>query len=374
MKILPFEMERYQSLWENIVDYNLSESGVHPLQLNELISHDELARLVELPLGYNQTNGSAELRRLIAGFYSNAGKENVLVTSGSAEANFLNTLFLLEPNDEIALMLPNYMQIWGLAKSLGANIRPFHLKPNHTRWEIDWDEFDRAVTEKTKLIAVCHPNNPTGARLQEDEIERILEKAASVGAWVLSDEVYRGSERDGNLSLSFYGSYDRVIVNGGLSKAFGLPGLRIGWVVAPPKLVDQLWGYKDYTTISPNTLSDHIAQIALQPEKREKIFQRTRSLIRKNFQILENWMGGKAGLFQWIPPEASAVTLVRHRLPVSSNDFVTKLRDEKSVLIVPGEQFLMPADYLRFGFGTESEDLTAALDLVSEFIAEKFEK
>ncbi|NOZ60989.1 MAG: aminotransferase class I/II-fold pyridoxal phosphate-dependent enzyme [Calditrichaeota bacterium] len=374
MKIVPFEMERYQSLWENIVDFNLSESGVHPLQLNELISHEELAKLVELPLGYNQTNGSEKLRELIAKFYPNANEENVLVTTGSAEANFLSSLYLLESGDEIALMLPNYMQIWGLAKSLGANVKPFHLRPNKTRWEIDWDEFLQVVTEKTKLIAVCHPNNPTGARLQEAEIERILEKAASVGAWVLSDEVYRGSERDEELSLSLYGSYDRVIVSGGLSKAFGLPGLRIGWVVGPKKIVNQLWGDKDYTTISPNTLSDRIAQIALQPAKRDKIFQRARSLIRKNFQILENWLQEKVGLFQWIPPEATAVTLVQHNLPVSSNEFVTKLRDEKSVLIVPGEQFLMPEDYLRIGFGTETEKLTAALNLVSEFIAEKYKK
>ena len=125
MKIFPFEMERYQSLWENIVDYNPSESGVHPLQLNELISHGELAKLVEMPLGYNQTNGSEELRRLVAQFYFNASEENVLVTTGSAEANFLSTLFLLETNDEIALMLPNYMQIWGLAKSSRAGMEPW---------------------------------------------------------------------------------------------------------------------------------------------------------------------------------------------------------------------------------------------------------
>ncbi len=372
MKFVPFEMERYQSLWENIVDYNLSESGVHPLQLNEFLSHEEFAELIEIPLGYSQTNGSENLRELIAGFYDNASPENVLVTSGSSEANFLVTMFLTEPGDEVVLMLPNYMQIWGLTQSLGAKVKSFHLTPNNNRWEIDWDEFERVVSAKTKFIAICHPNNPTGARLRESDIERILEKAASVDAWVLSDEVYRGSEHDENLSSSFYGSYEKVFVVGGLSKAFGLPGLRIGWIVGPKKRINETWGYKDYTTISPNALSDRIAQIALQPLRREKIFQRTRRLIRKNFQVLTQWLQKFDGLFEFIPPEASAITLVQHRLPVSSNEFVTKLRDEKSVLIVPGEQFLMQDNYLRVGFGGDTRELSAALKRVAEFLEEYY--
>ncbi|MDW7682005.1 MAG: aminotransferase class I/II-fold pyridoxal phosphate-dependent enzyme, partial [bacterium] len=194
MRFLPFEMERYQSLWENIVDYNLSESGIHPLQLNELISNDSLTKIMETPLGYNQTNGSHELRELIAATFVNASAENILVTTGSSEANFLVTLRLLEPGDEIAIMLPNYMQVWGMAQSIGARVVPFHLKATENRWQIDWSEFDSAITPKTKLIAICHPNNPTGAQLAEEEIEKICIAAKKINAWILSDEVYRGAE------------------------------------------------------------------------------------------------------------------------------------------------------------------------------------
>ncbi|MDH5441215.1 MAG: aminotransferase class I/II-fold pyridoxal phosphate-dependent enzyme, partial [Candidatus Bathyarchaeota archaeon] len=234
MRIEPFAMERFQSLWENVVEYNLSESGVHPLRLEELASRDELQQLVQTPLGYNQTNGSLELRATVASLYEGGSVENVLVTTGSSEANFLSILCLIEKGDEVALMLPNYMQIWGASRAFGADVRPFHLVPTKDRWQLDWEEFDSVVSKRTKLIAVCNPNNPTGAQLGDYEIDRICDVASRADAWILSDEVYRGAERIGDTTPSFWGHYDKVIVVCGLSKAYGLPGLRIGWIVAPP--------------------------------------------------------------------------------------------------------------------------------------------
>ena len=369
MNVEPFAMERFQSLWENVVDYNLSESGVHPLNLDELIEGKELTDLLKIPIGYNQTNGTVELRAAIARLYSGAAIENVLVTTGSSEANFLTTWFLMEPGDNLALMLPNYMQIWGLGNAFGARINPFHLIPKQGRWQIDWDELEKSVTPETKLIAICNPNNPTGAQLNLEEIQKICDMARNVNAWILSDEVYRGAERVGELTPTFWDQYDKVITIGGLSKAYGLPGLRIGWVVAPPDLVEKLWSYHDYTTICPNPISDYLARIALGSPVRENILERTRTIIRNNFEILNDWLKRHNDIIECIPPVAGAIALVKPNWDVKSIDLVTRLREEKSVLVVPGEHFFME-NYLRIGFGCQSEDLQCALDRVGELISE----
>ena len=150
MDLKPFEMERYQSKWENRVDYNLSESGVHPLKLNEFVPSEQLEEILNTSLGYNQTNGSEELRLSISNLYANADINNVLVTNGSAEANFISIWRLIERGDEIVLMLPNYMQIWGIAQAFGAQVKPFHLITKNERWQINGDEFENVVTSRTK--------------------------------------------------------------------------------------------------------------------------------------------------------------------------------------------------------------------------------
>ncbi len=367
MNIEPFEMERYQSLWENVVEYNLSESGVHPLKINQLISSEHQDKFLNIQIGYNQTNGSPELRTIIANMYENAKVENVLVTTGSSEANFLTIFRMIEPGDEIAFMLPNYMQMWGVARAMEGNIKSFHLIPDNNRWQIDWDEFEKAVSKNTKLIIICNPNNPTGAQLNIDDIQRICETAKKFDAWILADEVYRGAEREGGITPTFWGQYEKVIVSCGLSKAYGLPGLRIGWVLATPPIIEELWKCHDYTSICPNPISDQLAQIALQPSVRQKIIERTQKIVSMNFETLHQWLNTQGELFSCIPPVAGAITFIKQNLPLSSNEFVTRLRDEKSVLVVPGEQFLMDK-YLRIGFGCQTSYLKAALNRVSKLI------
>ena len=241
MKIEEFELERLQSLWENEVEINLTESGVHPYTLRELLTPDEISDLLDLRLTYGWTNGSPDLRDSVRQYYPGTSREQVLITNGSAEANFLAMWTLLEPGDEIALMLPNYMQIWGLARSLGAEVRPFHLRSDGQRWRLDLEELEAAVTPKTRAVVVCNPNNPTGATLTEPEMDRIVELAEAVGAYVYADEVYKGVELDGEERPSFFGRSDRVAVASGLSKALAHPGLRIGWLVGPESLIADAW-------------------------------------------------------------------------------------------------------------------------------------
>ena len=368
MKIEHFEMERMQSTWENVVEYNLSESGVHPLSCGEVLSEDELKDILALGLGYSQTNGTPELREQIVRLYPGAGLEQVLVTAGSSEANYLLMWSRIEPGDEVVFMMPNYMQMWGLVRAFGAVLKPFWLK-EELGWAPDLDELSELVTDRTKLIIVTNPNNPTGAVLSPGAVEAIATHAARVGAWVVADEVYQGAEREGPVSPSFWGKYDRAIIVNGLSKAYGLPGVRIGWIVGPEELVQKTWPYHDYTTISPSVLSDRIARIVLSPGRREKILQRTRGILNRNFPLVESWLKKHDELFSFIPPRAGAITYARYHHQINSTALVTRLIKEKSTLIVPGDHFAMDG-YLRFGFGSDPEYLQRGLSRVEELFLE----
>jgi hypothetical protein len=367
MKIEQFKMERMQSTWENVVDYNLSESGVHPLNLQELVTEKELQEILRLELGYTQTNGTPPLRENIARLYPGASLEQILVTAGSSEANFLLMWRTLEPSQEVIFELPNYMQMYGLQRAFGAKPKYFWLREENN-WAPDLDELSRLVTDKTRMIVLTNPNNPTGAILSENEMTAIVSLADKVGAWILADEVYQGAEREGRTTSSFWGKYDKTIVVNGLSKAYGLPGLRIGWMVGPRDFIQATWPYHDYTTISPSALSDRLATIALAPGNREKILSRTRGILKKNFPPLETWLKGHGPLFRFIPPQAGAICFARYNLKVNSTKLVEKLIHDKSVLLVPGDHFEMDG-HLRFGFGSEEEYLLAALARVDEALA-----
>lgn len=363
MKLETFEMERMQSTWENQVRFNLTESGVHPLRVEDLVP-DSLGR--EL-LGYPQTNGTIALRELIASLFPGSGPDQVLVTNGAAEANFISTWNLLSPGDEVVFMVPNYMQIAGLARSLGAEVKTLRLEMSKGRWAPDLDSLERTVSRRTRLIALCNPNNPTGSTLTSEERQTICAIGDRVGAWILADEIYQGAELDRKTTASFWGSYERLLVTGGLSKAYGLPGLRIGWVVSAPGPIADLWRYKDYTTIAPGTLSDFLARAALDPNRRPRILERTRRILNDQLPIVESWVRREDELFTFVPPRAGAMAYLQYHRELPSLELFTRLREEKSVLIVPGQHFGME-HFFRIGFGGERSVLEAGLSGISEVL------
>jgi aspartate/methionine/tyrosine aminotransferase len=361
LRFVPFELERWQSTWENQVRYNLSESGVHPLSIQELLglAGASTLPLLEVRLGYSQSNGTALLRGRIAALYQGVAPEQVLVTTGSAEANFLVCWRLIEPGDKVAVMLPNYLQTWGLVQNFGAVVRGFALHAE-AQWEPLAEEVRGAITPGTKLVVVTNPHNPTGHVLSEEMRKAIVDRAAEVGAWLLADEVYQGAERDGVTTPSFWGSYERVIVANGLSKAYGLPGLRIGWLVAPPGFAAEAWARHDYTVIGPSGASDHLAAVALEPGVREKLLQRTRRILKANYPVLEAWLKRFGDTFTWHAPAAGAICLAKYRQGISALELVEKVRAEHSVLLVPGDHFGLP-HHIRFGFGEELGHFQEAL-------------
>lgn len=361
----PFAMERWQSTWENRVDYNLSESGVHPLTLGELLALAGNADATAIPLGYGQSNGSDALRAHIAALYDGADEDAVMVTNGSAEANFIAIWELAAAGDEVAILVPTYMQTHGLAESLGATVCEIPLREEHG-WQPDPDEILRATGDRTRVIVVTNPGNPTGTRLNDEARAAIVRAAERSGAWILADEVYAGAELDGQPTASFFGTTERVIATGSLSKAYGLPGLRIGWTVSNHDMAQRLWSRTDYTTISPGDLTDHLATLALDPAVRPRLLERTRGILRSGLTILEAWMKD-LGCFTWHSPEAGAICYARFDLPVGSATLAESLRIEQSVLIVPGIHF-GNEKHIRFGYGLTAERLREALQRVTAVI------
>jgi len=374
MRIDRFDMERTQCLYENTVRYNLSESGVQPLRVEELLG-DELGRdgLLGLALKYPESDGSELLRERIALLYPGATAENVVVTNGTSEANFTTLWGLLERGDRAAVMLPTYMQTWGLSRAYAGHADAYRLRlrgrGSARRWALDVASLERAVSKKTRLIVVTNPNNPTGAVLTEEEMDAIVQAARSVKAWIVADEVYRGAEvAGGRPSPSFWGRYGKVLVTSGLSKAFGLPGLRIGWIAGPPRVLARLCGYHDYTTLTPTMLSDRLARAALEPGRREEILERTRRILRENLPRVEAWIRSHGDVFDYVPPVAGAITLIGYRLPIGSVRLFDRLRLEESVLITPGAHFGI-GKFIRVGFGYDVEKTLEGLARVSAFIA-----
>jgi aspartate/methionine/tyrosine aminotransferase len=371
MKIELFAMERMQSTWENLVEFNLSESGVHPLKVAELFETDvEKQELLQQEICYTQSNGTLELRAALSALYPGTTVDHVEVTNGGSEANFVVCWKLLEAGDEVVMMVPNYGQTLGLARGFAGTMHEWPLVADYRegRWRPDLDRLASLVNARTKLIVICNPNNPTGGRLRPSELDAITSIAARHGSYVLSDEIYRGAEVDGQETASIWGRYDRAIVTSGLSKAYGLPGLRIGWIVGPPPVIASTWSYHDYTSIAPGALSDRLARVALAPARRAKILERTRSIIRANLPVMTEWLASHGDEFRYIPPEAGAITYVQYKLPVNSTTLVNRLREEKSVLIVPGDHFGMDG-YLRIGIGPATDYLRTGLNRLHDLMA-----
>jgi aspartate/methionine/tyrosine aminotransferase len=373
MRIEPFALERFQSVYEHQVEINLAESGVHPLTPGELLDDpNELSRLLNSELVYSQTNGTVGLREAIAALYPGATPDHVEVMNGGSEANFVVLWRLVEPGDDVVLMTPNYLQAQGLIKAFGGVSRLWRLRPvienGLTRWRPDLDALDGLVGPGTKAIVICNPNNPTGARLDAPTLDCIATIAARHGTWLVSDEIYRGAELDGVETPSVWDRYERAIVTSGLSKAYGLPGLRIGWVVGRRDLVADFWAHHDYTTIGPGLLNDALARLALTSPRRERILERTTRILRHHYPIIRDWMLARPGIHH-APPEAGAIVLARYSAPVGSVALADRLRERYGLLVAPGDHFELDG-HLRIGFGGETTALGEGLRRIGSALDE----
>jgi aspartate/methionine/tyrosine aminotransferase len=364
VKLEPFEMERMQSTWENLVEMDMSESGVRPVSLRELAEMGlDIDAILNMPLGYSQSNGTIALRESLTAHYPGATIDHIEVTNGTSEANYLLALALLRPGDEVALELPNYLQFGGVPQACGARLRPFHLRLDRD-WEPDWEEFETAVTGKTRLVYLSNPNNPTGSLLSPDAMRRIVARCEAVGAYLLADEVYLGAEIHSPRTPTFWGMSDRVIVTSGLSKAYGIPGVRIGWIAGPPDVVAQCWTQHDYITIGPNKISDAVARVAVEPANREKLYARTRAILQHNLPLMRQWVESFGGFLTFREPRAGALCLVRYAAGLPSCTLCERIRVNRSVLIVPGVHLGLEG-FLRLWLGGKPEFMQEGLRRVA---------
>lgn len=370
MNIPIFELERVQSLFENTVDFNLTESGFHPYTLKEFLTTAQREELDNLVLGYGQTNGSIPFRKRISTLYHGVTEDNVLVTNGSSEASFVACHSLLKEGDEMIMMIPNYMQIWGIAKEMACETKAFHLREENG-WAPDLDELESLVTPKTKVIFLCNPNNPTGYTLTELEMKQVVKIAKSVDAWVYCDEVYRGAELDGKMLPSFVGMYEKTIVAGGLSKAYALPGLRVGWLVGPQEVIADTWAYHDYTSITAGVMSHYIGTIALEPVRRNEILERNRKMLNENLGAVKNWLDQYGELFEYVAPKGGGMLFIKYNLKINSTELAKWLREEKSVFIVAGDCYGLD-HHFRIGLGERKDYLLAGLSRIQDALKERF--
>jgi aspartate/methionine/tyrosine aminotransferase len=293
-----------------------------------------------------------------------------MVTNGTAEANFIACHTLLEKGDEIVMMVPNYMQIWGIAKEMGCIPRRFHLREENG-WKPDLKELENQISAKTKMIVLCNPNNPTGYVLSKDEMEGIVDIAKRHDCWIYCDEVYKGANLDGIEKPSFYGMYDKVVVNGGLSKAYALPGLRLGWLVGPKDKMEDAWAYSDYTSITAGILSHKIGEIVLKPEMRKKVLSRNIDMLNENLKMTVDWVNQHKDLLEFVPPKAGGMVFIKYKFPINSTALSDWLRLEKGVFILAGDVYGID-NHFRIGIGAEKKELLKGYNILSSALNERF--
>jgi aspartate/methionine/tyrosine aminotransferase len=368
-----FDLEYFQSLYERTVEINLADSSVQCANVSDLLAGEDSRPLLELPLYYPEVNGTGLLRERIAALYSSASAENVLVTVGAAQANWMVCSTLLEEGDEVIVISPGYRQVWGLAKNLCCHVKESPLCPGNG-WRLDLDLLESLVTAKTKLVSIVNPNNPTGSILSRADMLRIVNICQKAGAWLHADEVYRGTEindtgMNGGETPSFWGMYDRAICVNSMSKAYGLAGLRIGWVVATPKMIEELWRRHEYAVIAASGPSMNLAEVAMQPAKREMLLERQRKLSREGHAILGDWVRKQDGKFSVGPAVATSIAFVQYHFDVPSVELANIIREKVSVLVAPGT-YLGTENHLRITVGYDPHKVRTALERIGAAVAE----
>ena len=370
MRIEPFGVEQWMNEYETRCRHNLAETCCESITVAQLldlagVGPSYLDELLPMKLTYGEIEGSERLRAAIAALYSSQSASNTLVTHGAIGANHLVYLTLVSPGDRVVSVVPSYQQHTSIPESLGASVTRVPLREENG-WALDLDEIAAAITPGTTLVTLTNPNNPTGALLGRDELSAIAAMCDSVGAWLLADEVYRGIDQEGSgTTASVADLYERGISTGSMSKAFSLAGLRLGWIVGPEPLLEDVVIHRDYNTISVGMIDDALASLAL--ENAEALLGRNRALVRGNLETLSTWVDSEDRI-SWTRPSGGTITLLRYDAPLSSRDFCVGLVEGPgSVMLTPGSALGMEG-HVRIGYANGPDVLAAGLPLVSEYL------
>lgn len=370
MKIAAFKVEEWMNEYEVDAEYNIAETCVESMTVEELLnfSDDPAARLEEIKkmqLTYGDIKGSAAFKKGVSSLYQSVKPENVLPSHGAIGANFLLLYSLVEAEDEVVSVFPTYQQLYSIPESFGAEVKKLDLK-YEDGFLPDLEKLKSLVSEKTKVIAINNPNNPSGVVMNKEILAEIVEIARAADAYILADEVYRGFDLEEEIP-SIADLYEKGISVGSMSKVFSLAGLRMGWIAGPKEVIELCQLHRDYTTISNSMISDYFSVIAL--ENKEKILKRNLAKVKKQLQILDNWVQSQE-LIEYVKPNGGTTAFLKYKLELDSESFAKKLFKEKGVLVVPGIAFGREK-FIRIGFAGNQAELKTGLALLEEFLQEQ---
>lgn len=371
MNIAPFDLERYFAKYEFSSQYLLSPSDCEPLLMSELLAmaNADTARLWEgLRLGYTEYPGHPLLREMIAVMYSGIEAEDTLVVVPE-EGIFLLMHALLEPGDHVICTFPGYQSLYEVAKSIGCYVSTW--KPDEERgWNFDLEKLEEKMRANTKLVVVNFPHNPTGYLPLKDDFEAIVNLVKERGVYLLSDEMYRFLEIDEGETLpAACEMYERSFSLSGLSKAFGLPGLRIGWLASQEsKVLEKVNELKDYTTICSSAPSEILAIIALQVKS--EIIRKQYDRLCRNVKTLDVFFDEYQDCFRWNPPKGGSICFPRMLVVEDTSTFCEELVKATGILVLPSRQFQFGTRHIRVGFGRE--DFPQVIDRFAGYLKRRF--
>lgn len=373
MKIKPFAVEEWMNAWEVGAKYNIAETCVDSISMNdlfELTGEDKtefLNRLCARRLSYGDIEGLPEFRKGVCGLYKTLNIENIVPTHGASGANHHVFYSLISPGDRVVSIMPTYQQLYSIPESYGADVQILHLSKENN-YLPDLEKLRRLVTPETKMICINNPNNPTGALMSEQMLREIVEIARSADAWILCDEVYRHLSQEDGWCPSIVDLYEKGISVSSMSKVFSLAGLRLGWIATHDmSVVKSCLSHRDYNLVSCGVFDEMLAAAALKHS--DKLLERSRKIVRENLQILDDWVSSEPHV-SYVKPQAGTTALVYYDLDISSYEFCEEMYKKTGAFVTPGDCFEVPHS-MRIGYAYGKQDLIDGLKAISEYIAMK---
>lgn len=376
MKIAKFGVEDWLNRWEAKATYDLSQSTVSSLSLEEIITIDGtdfqkfFVELKTKKMNYGDIEGSNAFKYQVSTLYQTMSAENILQTNGATGANLLAIFSIVEAGDHVISMMPTYQQLYELPKTLGAEVDFIKLEEKNN-WNFPLDQLTQLIRSDTKLILLNSANNPTGTVIDKKMLNEIAKIAREVNAYVLVDEVYYPFEDTEWVSI--VDIYEKGISTNSLSKTFSVPGIRIGWLAASETIIESFRKYRDYTMISSGIIDDAVAVHVL--KNKNKILNRNQKIIEENYQILKNWVDKEEKITLRLPNKVST-SFVHIDVPLDTKTFCLKLLEETGVLLVPGDVYNYKEStfnhLVRLGYCCKKQTLIKGLEKISHFLNFEF--
>ncbi len=363
MTTLPdFKLETHFSKWEFNARHHLTASDAESIVLRELLAMatpEEREEFEGLWLGYTETFGAPDLRETIASTYRNRSADEILCFAGASEGIFAANTVLLDKDSHAIVVTPNYQSHETLPLAI-CSATGVPLDPDDD-WSLDIDRVAAAIRPTTRLVTINFPHNPTGAILSRERLDALIELCRKHGIYILNDEIFNGLGRTGTRHLPFVADlYERGLSLNVMSKAYGLPGLRIGWIAcADQALLSRMERMKHYLSICNSAPSERLAKIALR--NRDKLLQRNCAIIDENLVELDAFFARRPDLFEWRASDGSCTAFPRYKGPEGVEDFTRRLVEESGVLLLPSSIYSSdltetPSDRFRIGFGRSGID------------------